>query len=112
LGIARRDNAGMAPFLERHREAIESLCRKHHVKRLEVFGSAARDDFDEHRSDVDLIVEFYPPGIKAPWTYFYLKEALETLLDRKVDLVEPGGIRNQYFKRAIAIDRKPFFVAA
>ena len=41
-------------------EKIAELCRKHGVKRLELFGSAARDDFDPARSDVDFMVEFFP----------------------------------------------------
>jgi hypothetical protein len=42
----------------RHREALQALCRRSHVRRLELFGSAARGDFDAGRSDVDFRVEF------------------------------------------------------
>jgi len=110
--MAAGDTVVMAPLLEQHRAAIEALCRKHHVKRLEVFGSAARDDFDPERSDVDLLVEFAQPGLEAAWTYFYLWEDLEDLLGRKVDLVEPGGLQNRFFAASLARDRRTFFAAA
>ena len=41
-----------------HREELRDLCRRFHVRRLEVFGSAARGDFDPARSDIDFLVEF------------------------------------------------------
>jgi uncharacterized protein len=48
----------MTQVLEGHRQELIELCRKYRVRRLEVFGSAARGDFDEASSDVDLLVEF------------------------------------------------------
>lgn len=48
----------MQPFIEAKREQIAELCRMHHVRRLSLFGSAVRDDFDPNRSDVDVRVEF------------------------------------------------------
>lgn len=43
----------MTPLVERNRAAIEELCRRYHVKRLELFGSAATDAFDQAASDLD-----------------------------------------------------------
>ena len=48
----------MQDFIAAKREEIAEFCRKHHVRRLAVFGSAARDDFNSATSDVDIIVEF------------------------------------------------------
>jgi hypothetical protein len=64
-----------------------------------VFGSAAREDFDPDRSDVDLLVEFesLPEGGYAD-AYFGLREALETLLGREVDLVAASALLNPYVK--------------
>jgi predicted nucleotidyltransferase len=59
------------------------------VRRLNLFGSAARGDFDPQRSDVDFLVEFDRTHTDA--LYFGLKEALEGLLGRPVDLVESGA---------------------
>lgn len=48
----------MHPLIERHREEIEALCRRYGVRRLDVFGSLVRDDFDAATSDVDIVVDF------------------------------------------------------
>ena len=48
----------MTYVLEGHRQELADLCRKYRVRRLDVFGSAGRGDFDEESSDVDLLVEF------------------------------------------------------
>jgi len=45
----------MQPFIAEKREEIAALCRQHHVRRLSVFGSAARDDFDPATSDIDVL---------------------------------------------------------
>src|ERR1700738_236047 len=94
-----------------HREELRALCRRFHVRRLDLFGSAARGDFDPERSDVDFLVEFdrEHPEALAFETYFGLKEALEALLDRPVDLVEPGAVCNPYLKASIEGSREPVF---
>ena len=50
----------MVAVLENKRDAIVALCRQYGVVRLDVFGSALRDDFRPGESDVDLLVEFAP----------------------------------------------------
>ena len=50
----------MQAFLTARLPEIAELCRAHHVRRLAVFGSAVREDFDPARSDIDLLVEFEP----------------------------------------------------
>ncbi len=88
----------MSPLIEQHRSQIEALCRKHGVKRLELFGSAARGDFDPARSDVDFFYEFADytrPDIADHW--FALQEDLESLLGAKVDLVSAKDAKNPYF---------------
>lgn len=101
----------MLPMIETKRAEIAALCRRHHVRRLEVFGSAARgDDFDPARSDVDFLVEFDPaskPGLFD--TYFPLKEGLEALLGRPVDLVMDKAIENPYLRASIDRSREPIY---
>ena len=96
-----------------HREELHALCRRFHVRRLDLFGSAARGDFDPERSDVDFLVEFDPthPDALSLGTYLGLKEALEELLGRPVDLVEPGAVRNPYLKASIEGSRERLFAA-
>jgi uncharacterized protein len=92
----------MHSLIEQKRSEIARLCRQHHVRRLEVFGSAARaSDFDPERSDADFLVEFEPETNPILEAFFGLKDALERLLHRKVDLVEFGAVRNPYVLASI-----------
>ncbi|HEX7193254.1 MAG TPA: nucleotidyltransferase domain-containing protein, partial [Thermoanaerobaculia bacterium] len=86
----------------------------HYVKSLVLFGSAARDDFDRSLSDLDFLVEFLPnePHTRFGGEYFALKEDLEELFGRRVDLVEPSAIVNPYLKRSIYEATVPVYVAA
>jgi hypothetical protein len=96
----------MHPIIEERLPEVRELCRRHHVIRLELFGSAATPEFDPSRSDLDFLVEFSPEA-KAPWMgdYFELKKDLEALFGRPVDLVAPGAIRNPYFQRSVDATR-------
>jgi len=90
------------------REQISELCRRFHVRRLEVFGSAARGcDFDVATSDVDFLVEFEPdPPMGLFDAYFDLRDALAHLLDREVDLVSVNAVRNPYVRVSIERSRE------
>ncbi len=104
----------MAPLIAERRFEIADICRRFDVRRLAVFGSAARgQDFDPTRSDVDFLIEFDPHAPEAPSlkTFFGLKDSLEALFGRSVDLVEPGAIRNPYLKASIDRSREPVFEA-
>lgn len=102
----------MHPLIQNNREAIARLCLLHGVNRLEVFGSVLREDFDADRSDVDILVEF-EPSVAASFTNFLnLKESLELLLGRSVDLVELRAIRNRRLRRYIEQSRFPIYDAA
>jgi predicted nucleotidyltransferase len=100
----------MHALIESNREAIEALCRRHGVRRLDVFGSAASGAFDPARSDIDLLVEFAPErAARAFDDYFGLKEDLEALLGRSVDLVTVGSLRNPFFREAVVSSREAVF---
>lgn len=102
----------VAAVVRDNRGAIEELCQRFAVVRLEVFGSAADGTFDPARSDVDFLVEFQPlePG-KLADAYFGLLEELRLLFGRKVDLVTPRSIRNPYFLRGVNETRRPLYAA-
>jgi uncharacterized protein len=88
----------MLAIIEQHRAEIEASCRKYQVKRLELFGSAARGDFDPATSDVDFFYEFQSDGWEgAADRFFGLMEDLSALLKRKVDLVSAKDAKNPYF---------------
>jgi predicted nucleotidyltransferase len=92
---------------------IHQLCREHSVKRLELFGSAAADDFDPARSDVDFLVEFLPVQRRGfDDVYFKLYHALAQLMERPVDLVEYGAIRNPYFLKSVDDTKVGLYAAA
>ena len=91
---------------------IAVICRRHHVKRLEVFGSAAVGDFDPESSDIDFLVDF-GDAPRKPWygNHFDLKADLERLFERDVDLVDEKGIKNPYFRRSVNETREQVYEA-
>jgi uncharacterized protein len=102
----------MHPLIESNRKAITELCRRYGVRRLEAFGSILRDDFDAGRSDVDILVEF-DPSVAASFTNFLdLKEALEALFGRSVDLIELRAVRNRRLRYYIEQSKSPIYDAA
>ncbi len=102
----------MIDLIEQNRARLEQLCRHFHVKTLELFGSAADGSFNPGRSDLDFLLEFLPEAASRPFHgYFDLKEALERLFGRQVDLVMPSAIRNPYFLKAVNQQRKVLYAA-
>jgi hypothetical protein len=102
----------MIDLIEQHRAELEALCRRYHVQTLEVFGSAADGTWDPRRSDLDFLLEFMPEaGGRIFHGYFDLKDDLERLFGRKVDLVMPRAIRNRYFLAAVNEQRKLIYAA-
>ena len=79
---------------------LTELCRKWKVKELSLFGSILRDDF-KPSSDVDVLVSFDPAAPWSLWDLMEMKEQLEALFGRSVDLVEKEALRNPWRKRRI-----------
>ena len=102
----------MVGLLQSRREAIVDACARHGVARLEVFGSALRDDFRSGESDLDLLVEFAPmePYARVE-AYFGLLDELRHLLNREVDLVMVGAVKNPYIAREIERTKQVFYAA-
>ncbi len=69
--------------------SIRDFCESHGIARLRLFGSAARVDFDEEGSDVDLLVE-YKQGSHPGLDHFLVAEEISELFGRKVDLNTPA----------------------
>jgi len=90
----------MTSALALDRTAIAAACRARGVSRLRLFGSALTDRFDPDRSDVDFLVEFAPDVADLFDAYFGLKEDLEEMLSRPVDLVMADAVTNPYFAKA------------
>src|SRR5438876_10532034 len=97
----------MSSVLDKNKDRLAEMCRSFAVRRLEVFGAAARGDFDPAKSDFDFIVTFADktPGTYAD-RYFDFAAAVERLLGRKIDLLTERCIRNPYFRREVEAARQ------
>jgi len=82
---------------------IENICRELRLQRLDLIGSATRDDFSDG-SDMDVLVTF--EGDENFFDrYFTLKERLEEIFQRKVDVIEERAIKNPFFRKTVNRDR-------
>lgn len=102
----------MNSLLQSNREAIQRLCRRYGVARLEVFGSALRGDDFRPKSDVDLLVEFAP---MSPYervdAYFGMLDELRQLFNREIDLVMADAVKNRFMARDIERTKRLFYAA-
>lgn len=103
---------GVHALIENNRDGLYRLCRTHGVKRLEVFGSILREDFDPAQSDVDVLVEFDSAVASSFTNFLGLKEALESLFERPVDLLELSAVRNRRLRHYIEQSKSPVYEAA
>lgn len=97
----------MNELIEQRKAAIAELCRRHQVRRLDLFGSAARGEFRPGQSDLDFIVQFARtgfPGYADAYLDFAL--ALERLLGQRVDLLTERMIRNPVFRAVVEATRQ------
>lgn len=103
----------MHPSISKHTNEIVALCKKHGVLRLEIFGSAARGtDFDEVKSDVDLIAKFDYQNRKQTFVeYLDFVDDLEKVVGRRVDLSEDVPIKNPFLKASIDKSRELLYEA-
>ena len=68
------------------REKIAEFCRARGIRRLSLFGSVLRDDFDPERSDVDVLAEFEPGALRGlGFRYFGYGDQLSEIVGRRVD---------------------------
>lgn len=93
------------------RHQIAALCQRHHIARLAVFGSAARNQQGPD-SDIDLLVEFEPGHAPSLAGFARLRQAFGALLDApRVDLATTSILRNPYRRKAIMADLKELYAA-
>lgn len=80
---------------------IKELCKQYKVKTLSAFGSVTRNDFD-NESDIDFVVDFNENDpFEYTNLYYQLKDNLEKLLKRQIDLIEYRAIKNKYFRKEL-----------
>jgi len=90
------------------KDILDAFCRKHHIRKLSLFGSVLRDDFGP-QSDVDVLVEFEPdhvPGL----AFFAMERELSIILGRKVDLNTPQFL-SPFFRDDIVAEAETEYVA-
>jgi predicted nucleotidyltransferase len=100
----------MVTFKPPSKDRLEAVCRRWKIRELGVFGSFARGDAKAD-SDVDLLVE-YEPG--ADWRLLdtaRLRQELNEMFGRPVDLVRERNITNPYRLSSIRRDRRAPYAA-
>jgi predicted nucleotidyltransferase len=102
----------MNDLVDSVRAELTQLCARLHVKRLDIFGSAVRGGFDPGTSDLDFLVEFdLPEPAEYAEAYFCLKEGLEAIFKRRVDLITRSSVVNPYFRDSIESCRQQLYAA-
>ena len=93
-----------------YKPQLIELCKTFSVERLDLVGSAVREDFDAERSDIDVLIQF--AGKENLFhRYFDLKFKLEELFVKKVDMLQEGAIDNPYVKASLEKDRVSVYAA-
>ncbi len=90
--------------------AIAALCRKWHATELALFGSVLRSDFRAD-SDIDVLVTFAPDAKWDLWDLVAMKDEIEALFGRSVDLIEKPAIRNPILRREILSHNEVVYAA-
>lgn len=90
-------------------DKIAEYSRRHHIRRLSVYGSALRADFSED-SDIDILVEFEPDYVPGLFGIARMERELSALLGgRKVDLRTPEDL-SRYFRQGVLQEAEPHYV--
>jgi len=102
-------NASFRSELESRRAELDGICTELGVRRLELFGSGTRSASPR---DLDFLVDLgeRPPADYAT-AYFALRERLEALFARPVDLVTPAGLANPYFRQRVEKEKTLLYAA-
>ncbi len=93
------------------RGQLAALCRKHHIRKLSLFGSAARNEMNPG-SDVDLLVEFESGNNVSLLEIPALQEELSALFGgRKVDVATPEILDNPFRRKTILPELMTLYAA-
>ena len=92
------------------REKIAAFCRARGIRKLSLFGSVLRDDFDPQRSDVDVLAEF-APGVRPGLKFFGYGDELAEVIGRKVDFLTEAWL-SKYFRDEVLHEAMPIYEQA
>lgn len=88
--------------IELPQDNIASFCKKHHIRKLSLFGSVLRDEL-RPGSDIDILVEFEPGNVPSFFRLFDMEEELSVILGgRKVDIRTPEDLSRYFRDRVLA----------
>jgi predicted nucleotidyltransferase len=102
--------SAISPKIEVSEDAIASFCQRWKITEFALFGSILRDDFRQD-SDVDVLVSFAPDSKWSLWDIITIKEELETLFGREVDLVQKDCLRNPFRRYEILSTKQVIYAA-
>jgi len=96
-------------LIDNYKNQISELCDNHKVQALYLFGSVLTDKFND-TSDIDMLIQFNQVELLEYFdNYMDLKEKLEKVLNRPVDLIENQAIRNPIFRKIIDREKRLFY---
>ncbi len=106
----------MIDLVKQRKAELVELCHKHHVRRLDIFGSAADGSFKPGESDLDFLVDYLPDensagGYVIADAYLGLLADLQDLFELKIDLVMEDAIWNPYFRKGVEQTRQVIYAA-
>ena len=109
--MSRQDRLVVGGALEISRTALQALAQRYHIRRLVLFGSAARGELRPD-SDIDLLVEFESGAAPSLGGMVGIQDAFVSLFGgRKVDVATPAILNNPYRRRAIEKDMEELYAA-
>jgi len=100
----------MPTAIEIDQAAIEAFCKKWKVTEFSLFGSVLREDFSAD-SDIDVLLDFDGPTGLSLFEWIEMKDELEALFGRPIDMLAKEGLRNP-FRRESILNRREVMYAA
>ncbi len=97
--VTRKGGSTLSAKIDLDREEVADFCRRHHIRKLSLFGSVLRDDFRPD-SDIDVLIEFEPGHVVGLIRLAGMELELSNLVGRKVDLRTPGDL-SRYFRQEV-----------
>jgi len=91
-------------------EKIKVFCEEWKVVEFSLFGSVLRDDFRSD-SDIDVLLSFEENSAWSLYDLVEMKDELEIIFGREVDLVEKEAIRNPYRRRSMLMEQEVLYAA-
>ena len=103
----------MIDLVANKKNELKEICENHKVAELYLFGSAATDEFNEHKSDLDFAVKFSSSidPVDFAENYFSFLDQLTDLFGKRIDLLSYSRIRNPVIKEAVENSKVQLYAA-